>query len=79
MLNLIGKEPAHERRIEPEEDSMGRRVQPKVCEVFIQTIPRKWRENPKGNKEIWESSVRLGHKTLISDYDCEFKGLGMRC
>ena len=26
MLNLIGKEPAHERRIEPEEDSMGRRV-----------------------------------------------------
>jgi hypothetical protein len=25
MLNLIGKEPAHERRIEPEEDSMGRR------------------------------------------------------
>ena len=31
MLNLIGKEPAHERRIEPEEDSMGRRVHTNVC------------------------------------------------
>ena len=34
MLNLIGKEPAHERRIEPEEDSMGRRVDVK-CGALV--------------------------------------------
>ena len=32
--------------------------------IFLPAIPRKWRENPKGNKEIWESSVRLGHKVI---------------
>ena len=37
---------------------------PPLPGVDKHAIPRKWRENPKGNKEIWESSVRLGHKKM---------------
>ena len=39
--------------------SQGLEVQPGVDK---HAIPRKWRENPKGNKEIWESSVRSVRK-----------------